>query len=211
MLKKFLKSGFAIAVLVAAQLNLATGNAIAQQAEASLEEDKLDTIRGIRWGGRGLPYSKVTDIKDSLIGNVLGRVVLDRHGIDRSYGSTFIKSPFSSPEPVKIVFVSLWGSKIDGCFAELIIQVAPPSQRSNSQASTNALVPKILQLGVNGKIIELVPQASAKPRIYSNNYTYTEYKNDAKLKRSSTWYMARNLFRIDANVANVLRNAPEQE
>ncbi|WP_207714060.1 hypothetical protein [Scytonema sp. UIC 10036] len=214
---KFLQSSLWAIALLPALLNTATSSAIAQQAEASIEEDLLNTVSGFKWGGvKGWSYSKVVEIKDGLVGTVVGKVVLDRHGDEKvSVGEVnnvldiplnFIKRPFASPLPGRWVVVSLWGSKIDGCFSELIFQIAP-SGNTTSEAIAPALVPKVLELGVNNQIIELVPQPTTKERSFSQNYTYTENK----IERSSTWYMARNLFRIDSNIANILSNASGKE
>jgi S1-C subfamily serine protease len=65
--------------------NLALGSTIAQQqTEASIAEDALSTRKGISWGGGNFPYSQVVAIQDSLVNAPVGRVVLDKHGVDES-------------------------------------------------------------------------------------------------------------------------------
>ncbi len=208
MLKKFLQSGFLVMVLALTLANLAAGVAVAQKAsEASLNEDDLDTVNGLPWGARGWPFSKVTDVKDSLVGTVLGRVVIDRHGVDPS---RLIKSPFSGPMPGRIVYVSLWGSNIRGCFAELITHYSTVYDE-NDEAETQEIVPKKLELGVNGQIVELSPQSGTAEKRFSQNYIYTTYENQTEVEHPGTWYMARNLFRIDSSVVNILSSAPPKE
>ena len=222
MLKKFLQSGFLVMVLALTLANLAAGVAVAQKAsEASMNEDDLDTVNGLPWGAKGWPFSKVTDVKDSLVGTVLGRVVIDRHGVDPSrlirndnlVGAVLgrlIRAPFSGPMPDRIVYISLWGSNSRGCFAELITHYATV-YGENDEADTQAIVPKQLELGVNGQIVELSPQSGTAEKRFSQNYTYTTYENGTELEHSGTWYMARNLFRIDSSIASILSSAPPKE
>jgi hypothetical protein len=183
--------------------------------EASIAEDDISTRKGISWGGGNFTYSQTLTIKDSLVSTPVGMVILDKHGIDDSKGSSGdslessllgalipIQSPFSAPEPGKSVFITLWGSKIEGCFVEAIVQVAP-----DREIVAKSIAPTMLELGVNNQIIQLVPQKNAKPKVGSFAYKYTTNKQ----KRNAKWYMARQIFAIDAGTAKLLSNAPAQE
>jgi hypothetical protein len=201
--------------------NLAASVAVAQKAsEASIDQDRLDTVNGVPWGGSGLPFSKVADIKDSLVGTVLGRVVLDRHGIDRTTASagdlgslianSIIKTPFSYPEPIKLVYVSLWGSNSRGCFAELIIQYSTFAGDDQEKVKQE-IVPKQLEIGINGQVVTLNPQPVSADKYSSENYTYSTERNGRDVTLPGTWYMARNLFKVDSSKASILSSAkPEQ-
>jgi hypothetical protein len=183
-------------------LSVNFNSAIAQEtSEASLAEDDLGTKSGVSWGGGDWPYSKTVEIKDSLVNAPVGKVVLDKHGIDDSSGSWLYKEPFSSPEPGKSVFISLWGSKIEGCFTELIVQIAP-----KQQMAPESIVPKLIELGINGQIVQITPQKTGA-KIGSFNYTYTENNRNY----SATWYMSRHLFKMDGTIANILASAPSEE
>lgn len=207
MLKRFIGYGSVILLLLMVGMGVLPKPAFGQSTiEASIDQDNLNTRGGVRWGGGNWPYSKVTEVKDSLVGTVVGRVVLDRHGVDRSYMSGFINSPFTSPEPVKLVFITLWGSNAQGCFAELLFQYATTSG-GDIEEITKSIVPKTLEIGINRQIVELPAQPFDKSRRFANNYVW-ERNNRA---RSGTWYMTRNLFSIDAPVAKVLSDAPQEE
>ncbi len=199
MLKKVWRSTLLALVLIPTLVNLSIGRTY---ADASLSEDDLNSMS---WGAPKLPYNQAANIKDSLVDAPVGKVVVDRHGI----GPTVLfQGPFSQPYPGRAVFVSLWGSKIEGCFLETIVQLAPP----NGEANLEALVPTLLELGVGGQIVQLSPQPSAKPKGGTQNYTYTVTDNNGKESTvSSTWYMTRTIFGIDSKVANILRDAPAKE
>ncbi|MBH8566913.1 hypothetical protein I8748_33015 [Nostoc sp. CENA67] len=202
MFQKFLQSKLLTFLLIAALFNLNQPSAIAQ---TSIDEDKLDTVNGMPWAGRGLPFDKVVDIKDSLVDSALGKVVIDRHGED-PLGVLF-KEPFAGPSPGRFVMVSLWGSKIEGCFVKMIVQSAP----TDGKADLEELVPKMIELGIDGQILQLTASPNTKPRGFQGNYTYTEYENNTSYERSSTWYMTDTSFAINADAANMLRNAPAKE
>lgn len=214
MLKKFLQPSIVALLLAVNILNLDIGIAIAQKAsEASIDEDSLNTVSGLPWGAHGWSFSKVTEVKDTLGGTVVGRVVIDRHGIDHSNSgglSGLFKNPFSGPAPGKILFVSLWGSKIEGCYAELIIQAATTSGKDN-EAITRAIVPEKMEIGIKGQVVELDSQPESSGKRFSQDYTYTTYENNTQLQHPGTWYMTRNLFVIDSNVASILSNAPREK
>ena len=202
MWKKYLSS-FSTALVITGFLNGWQGRAIAQ---TTIEEDKLNTDKGIYWAGGGFPFSQVANIKDTLVDATLGKVVIDRHGEGASDFSRFLSGtgPFSSPFPGRFVVVSFWGSKIEGCFVKMVIQSSP----NNGQAEFEELVPKTIQLGLNNQILELSRSESTKVRTFKGDYTYTGTQNS---KRSSTWYMTDTSFAIDSTAANLLKNAPQKE
>ncbi|MBD2610081.1 hypothetical protein H6G94_02135 [Nostoc punctiforme FACHB-252] len=202
MFQRILKSSFLGLLLVAALLNLAQESVI---AETSIGEDELNTVNGMSWAGDKLPFDAVVNIQDSLVNSLLGKVVIERHGEDKSGG--IFKSPFDSPRPGRFVVVSLWGSKIEGCFVKIIVQSAP----FNGQADLDELVPQLIELGIDGQILQLTPSPNIKPRGFSGKYTYTVYENNTNYERSSTWYMTDTSFAINADAANMLRTAPAKE
>jgi hypothetical protein len=201
MSQKLFKLGFASLLLFSVTLSLPSQQAIAQRVEATIPEDALGTQGGMPWGGGKLPFSKIVEIQDGLVGTPVGRVIIDRHGVDNgeaTYG--IMKSPFSYPEPVKLVVISLWGSKIEGCFTELIFQWSP-----RGEASSKAIEPVMLEMGIDGQVVQLTPQ-NVEPKLYSFGYQYTRDKR----AYSATWYMARQLFMMDTTIAEILSNAPTE-
>lgn len=170
-------------------------------AETWKNEDDLDTVNNFYWAGQGWPFNETVNIKDSLVGSHVGRVVLDRHGEE----SGWLTNPFAGPYPGRYVIVSMWGSKVEGCFVKMIVQSSPVS----GQADIQGLVPVKLQIGLGQKILKLTPSSTTEARNYTGKYQYTEYQNDIKYERSSTWYGAENLFAVDDYAANLLRNAPD--
>lgn len=197
-------------LLVLVLLVFASATTLADEdpiVEKTIAEDRLATQGGMPWGGDDLPYSQVVEIQDGLIDAPVGRVVLDRHGeeaedvdLDNLIGSLF-NDVFSAPRPGSAVFISLWGSKVEGCFAELIVQVAP-----DQQIDPQNLIATSMEVGVNGQIIRLLPQET-DPKVGSFNYTYLS--NEQQL--NGIWYMSRQLFVVDETIANILRSAPEEE
>ncbi|MCF4969990.1 hypothetical protein [Nostoc sp. CMAA1605] len=200
MFSKYFTSAFT-ALLVTTAL-VTPHSAIAQ---TTIDEDKLDTVNGMRWGGNGLPFDKVVEIKDALVNSPLGKVVIDRHGEDPQ--GVLFKEPFAAPSPGRFVVVSLWGSKIEGCFVKMIVQTAP----SDGRAELEEIAPKMLELGVGEQILQLKRSTNAKVRGFQGNYTYTTYENRRSIENSSTWFMTDTLFDISPEAANLLRNAPAKE
>ncbi|MBD2363421.1 hypothetical protein H6G36_19870 [Anabaena minutissima FACHB-250] len=200
MFSKYLKSGFVTLLVMTALFS--TNSAIAQ---TTIDEDKLDSVNGMRWGGNGLPFDKVVDIKDALVNTPLGKVVIDRHGEDPQ--GVLFKEPFASPSPGKFVVVSLWGSKIEGCFVKLVVQSAP----NDGKAELTEISPKMIELGIGEQILQLTRSPNMKVRGFQGNYTYTVYENKRNVQRSSTWYMSDTLFDISPDAANLLRTAPAKE
>lgn len=198
-LKSFLKSRILIILLALILHNVAEFRVL---AESSTDEDKLDTVNGLSWAGRGLPFSKLVNINDSLIGSPVGKIVIDRHGEDTL--GTIFKNPFASPSPGRFIVVSFWGSKVEGCFVKVILQSAPV----NGQSDLQELVPSLLEIGAGEQIVQLTPNSAAQVRTFRNDYTYEKYENNSKIQYSSTWYMAENLFSVNADAANLLRNTP---
>ncbi|MCE2717449.1 MAG: hypothetical protein ACK5RY_05505 [Dolichospermum sp.] len=200
-MRKMSLGSFSAVLLIIGCLNGWTEKAIAQTV---IEEDKLNTNKGIYWAGSGFPFSQVAIIKDTLVDAPLGKVVIDRHG---EGSSGFIGSPFSSPFPGRFVVVSFWGSKIEGCFVKMVIQSSP----NDGQAELKQLVPKTIQLGLNNQILELSRNEATKVRSFKSNYIYKGFQNGKEINRSSTWYMTDTSFAIDGTAANFLKNAPKKE
>ncbi|MBD2513032.1 hypothetical protein H6G91_38715 [Nostoc muscorum FACHB-395] len=198
MFQKYLRFSFLTLLVLS---NLFANVAIA----ASIEEDKLDTVNGVPWGGDGLPFNKVVDIKDALVNSALGKVVIDRHGED-PLGVLF-QAPFAAPSPGRFVLVSFWGSKVEGCFVKIIVQSAPAS----GEADLENLVPKMIELGINGQVLRLDRSPKIPPRGFKGNYTYTQYENNTNVTRSSTWFMTDTSFTVNGDGANFLRTAPPKE
>jgi hypothetical protein len=192
-------------------------------AQVVIDQDSLNIAKGIPWGAGGFPFSQVANIKDSLVDSIAGKVVIDRHGD----GPSGLGGPFSNPYPGRFVIVSLWGSNLDGCFLQVVVQKSP----NDGQAELQQLVPKTLEIGVNNQIIELERNPSTKVRGFKVDYTYTEgggtsvgnligsllfggnnqpAQNSGK-KISSNWYMANTLFAVDQGTANLLRSAQPKE
>jgi len=189
--------------LTLTSLLLETNFTVAQGIEGSVSEDDLNTVNGVPWNGKNYAYSKVLDIKDSLVNTPVGRIVLDRH----SQGGTDLFG--SSPRPGRTVYISGWGSKIEGCFAELIIQYAP---KDNFDPS--GIAPTVIEIGAGDKIVRLLPQ-NRPAKIWTTNYTYEESTFDGtrtvSVTKNGTWYMGRQLFIVDAEQAEILSQTPNKK
>ncbi|MFM7560924.1 hypothetical protein [Cylindrospermopsis raciborskii] len=193
-------------------------------AQAVIEQDSLNITKGIPWGAGGFPFSQVANIKDSLVDIISGKVVIDRHGEPDSG----LSGPFSQPFPGRFVIVSLWGSNVDGCFLQVVVQKSP----NDGQAELQQLVPKTLEIGVNNQIIELERNPSTQVRGFKVPYNYTRAQGtsvnslignllfpnssnqpaeNSNKQISSNWYMATTLFAVDQGTANFLRSAQPRE
>jgi hypothetical protein len=208
MFSRHLKSGFFALVVISALFShnsaIAEGGSLTI-AQTSIDEDKLDTVNGMPWAGNSLPFDKIADIKDALVNTPLGKVVMDRHGED-PLGNIFT-APFAGPSPGRFAIVSLWGSKIEGCFVKMIVQSAP----SDGKTDLAEISPKLIELGIKEQILQLTPSPNTKARGFQGKYTYDVYENNTKYERSNTWYMTDTLFDISADAANLLRSAPAKE
>lgn len=71
-MRKMSLGSFSAVLLIIGCLNGWTEKAIAQTV---IEEDKLNTNKGIYWAGSGFPFSQVAIIKDTLVDAPLGKVV----------------------------------------------------------------------------------------------------------------------------------------
>jgi hypothetical protein len=200
-MNKFLVKTSCLSILLTSVLfNCAVDKAIAQTL---MNEDDLDS-NGLPWAGKRLPFKQIVNIKDTLVGSPLGKIVIDRHGED-PYG-LLIKTPLSYPEPGKWVVVSFWGSKIEGCFVRLVFQWAPAQ---NQTGLSEGMKPVSLELGIDGKIVQLTPNPNVPVRSFSTNYSYIKSENNTQYY--STYYMTDTLFSVNAEVAELLRNAPPGE
>jgi hypothetical protein len=184
---------------------LSTTTAIAKERKSAVFEDELNSAGGVKWGGPSLPFREAVDIKDSLVETPVGKITADRH----SMGSrSLLFGPYAFPNPGQMVFISLWGSKIEGCFAEIIVQIAPPN---NIEFDAKSLIPTKLEVGAGGQQIELSPQSSTAPIIHEFSYTYYATRNGLDIKVPAKWYMTRNLFAMDAEIVNLLSSVPAKE
>lgn len=188
--------------------------------ESSICEDDLTTTTGLTWGGsKKLPFKRVVDIRDCLVNTPLGKITAGRHGTGNK--SQFDEL-FAGPKayPGERFFISLWGSKIEGCFVEMVVQHAPAS----GQIEKESLIPTSLELGVGGQLIQLPTFPSESPKIFQADYSYrpvSETGGDAvtlllggnlsSARLSSTWYMSRSPFQIDSQLLQLLRSAPNSE
>ena len=174
----------------------------------NLQEDALTTIRGLPWAAPKWPYNRVVNI-EKFGGEIVGRAVLDRHGEQAPIDNVLIKDPFGEfygLKPVSLVFVSQWGSKQAGCYAEMLVQVAPPPPANlSAEDALQLLVPTLIEVAVgNGRVVELKPQ-KVQPKVFQGEYTYQDNRNQQRYR--SNWYMARNIFAVNASQAEMLRTA----
>jgi hypothetical protein len=187
--------------------------------EESMNQDDLTTVFGLPWAASDWDFSRVIEVQRSSIDStVVGRVVLDRHGIDdsedfiRNPFSAFINTPFAAPLPGRIVLISSWGSLDEGCYAELFFQVASGA----NQGDASRIIPTQVEMNINGQIITLQAQSDRAAR-YSDPipFNYTDYVlqngESVPIPSNGTWYAARHLFQVDANTAQILSNAPDED
>ena len=180
-------------------IQLTPQHTLAQVVEQTLEKDDLTIDSSLPWGVKRWPYSKVIEVLD-LAESVYGRIVIDRYGIDESEAP--IKQPFSRIKPGKLVFATLWGNNLDGCYVETVVQAAP-----KTNINAEATLPTLLELGINGQIIELTPRVT-NPEIISYRYNYLDGKN---AQQRGIWHMNHRIFNIDSAQANQLINAPVED
>lgn len=191
-------------------------NSVQIPVEGFMNGDSLVTINGVPWAANDWPYSEVLATQINSVDTSLdGLVVLDRHGID-TQPFLGIKQPFAGPEPGRFVAISNWGSKDDGCYVELIFQIATTP---NSINDASLLIPTNIAMVINGEPIDLEAfgggDNTSVGRYFSFPYTYTvlESQNDelVNVEYPGVWIMARHLFLINAEQARILRSAPPQE
>lgn len=203
--KKIYQLGCLILVFVLPILNFNTASA---EDGASIDEEIATS--NLHWGGSKLPYNKLADIKDGLTTEILGKGVLDRHGIGSGMLSK-IGGVFNSPQYGELVFISLWESKTKGCFVEMIVQHSPKSNQTNL-GTANSMIPTLLEVGIGKEKIALLPKEKSSISFPPQSYSYNESTgNGYTITQTGIWYMARNLFVLDANSASILSNAPIKE
>lgn len=173
--------------------------ATAQIVEETLDKDDLVIDESLPWAIKKWPHSKVVEVLD-LASSVYGRIVIDRYGIDES-GSA-INQPYSRIKPGKVVLSSIWGSNLDGCYVETIVQAAP-----KADISPEATLPTLLEIGVGDRILALTPR-EGNPEIISYKYNYLDGANS---QRNSIWHMNHRVFDLDSQHANRLINAPIED
>jgi hypothetical protein len=174
-----------------------------QDDKSSRPEDALNASTMLPWRAGNLPENRSFEIRESLVNTVVGRVVMSRQTLPSGANQNqLIKVPifFLEPLPGSYSLIALWGSKIEGCFVEVIVQHAPMGDAANLPD----LVPTLLEVGIGDQIVRLPPQA-VTPKVFQSQYKYrvSQYQSENR-----TWYMTRNLFQIDAAIAGVLSNAP---
>lgn len=218
MLKQLWQSGLmAIASLPLVVALVAEPGVAQTRGEETMTQDDLITIYGLPWGAREWEFSRVIDVqRNSIDPAVVGRAVLDRHGIDESTTNHpilgLIRQPFQGPRPGRVVLISAWGSNNDGCYAELIFHVAT----NNAQGNAARIIPTRIEMNINGQPLTLLPQSNQAAR-YSNPtpFNYVDYvqqgDNYNEIPLSGSWYAARHLFRVDANAARTLSSANEDD
>jgi hypothetical protein len=164
-------------------------------AEGTVDEDSLNPRKGLQWAGNGLQFDKVLTIQDALVSAPVGKVTISRDGSDSGF---LYKDPFFGPSPGRISMVTLWGSKIEGCFVRTIIHNASVIEGRNIRE----LVPTQIELGVGGQIIKLTPNPNSEPLggVFG-------YKNGDERK---TYTVTDNTFIVNATVAKLMREAPAQ-
>jgi hypothetical protein len=164
-------------------------------ANGTVDEDSLNPRKGLRWAGSGLEFDRVLTIQDALVASPVGKVTISRDGLDSGF---LYKDPFFGPSPGRITMVSLWGSKIEGCFVRAIIHNASVVEGN----SIRELVPVQIELGVGGQIIKLKPNPNSEALGGIFNY------EDGKVRRKYT--VTDNTFVVNAKVAALMREAPTQ-
>ncbi len=174
---------------------------------------QISTRKGLNWAANEWPYNATIVIEEG--GQQVGEAVLDRQGYDFTNESdpsllrVVIKAPFSSPAPNRLVAVSTWSSRTEGCFMELLIQVSLPTSLSgiNGRALAPYLVPARVQVDLGKEVITLQPKPGSEAR-YSDPIPY-EYYNIAKGQYiSGFWHQARNEFVVTSKQAKMLLDTP---
>jgi hypothetical protein len=171
----------------------------AQIVEETLKRDDLVIDQTLPWGVKQWPYGKVIEVLD-LGDTVYGKVVIDRYGKDESGG--FISQPFSRTKPGKFVFVSLWGSNLDGCYVETVVQIAP-----KNEIEAESTLPTLLEFGMDGQIFRL-PYKETSPKIITYKYNFLDNNN---IQKQALWHMNHRIFPVDSVQASKLINAPIQD
>ncbi|MBW4520982.1 MAG: hypothetical protein KME16_14920 [Scytolyngbya sp. HA4215-MV1] len=209
MLRPFFQSRLLPLMMAPLFLTIGMERALSDEVKTvNLQEDALITIRGLPWAAPKWPYNRVVNI-EKFGGAVVGKAVLDRHGEQVPIDNVLIKDPFGEfygLKPVSLVFVSQWGSKQAGCYAEMLVQVAPPPPANlSAEDALQLLVPTLIEIAVgNGRVVELKPQ-KIQPKVFGGEYTYQDSRDQQRYR--SNWYMARNIFAVNANQAEMLRTA----
>ena len=180
-------------------INILPQKTAAQVVEETLDKDELKVNENLPWGIKKWPYGKIIEVKD-LAKSIYGRMVIDRYGIDESYAP--VKQPFSRIKPGKLVIVSMWGSDLDGCYVETVIQVAP-----KNNINPEITLPTLIELAIGNEILELTPKLT-NPQIITYRYNYLDGRNSQK---RGLWHMNRRVFNLDSVQASKLINAPIED
>ncbi|MGB6016424.1 MAG: hypothetical protein WBG32_16950, partial [Nodosilinea sp.] len=127
------------------------------EVETRMNGDSLVSV-SLPWAASRWPFNQVVELqRNSIDSTVMGRVVFDRHGIDENPVLGLVRAPFASPYPGRLVFVSTWGSQNNGCYMELVLQLAAARAIQNTQM----VVPTEVMLNIGGQVVTLQAQSSA--------------------------------------------------
>lgn len=174
---------------------------------------QVTTRQGLKWAANAWPYNTTVVIEEG--GQEVGRAILDRAGYDftnkadSSIWRLVIKDPFSSPAPNRLVAVSTWSSRTDGCFMELLMQVSLPTSLSgvSGRALAPYLVPARVQVEIGKEVITLQPKPGFEVG-YSNPIPYEYYNIAQKRYISGFWHQARNEFVVTSKQAKLFLDTP---
>ncbi|OLP17795.1 hypothetical protein BST81_12045 [Leptolyngbya sp. 'hensonii'] len=199
-----------IALSGLAVLALAFSTAPASAQIPFIEVNKLNTLDGLAWGAPSWIYNATANI-EAFGGGVVGRVVLDRGGIQVRAADIY-KVIFNDPftiSPGKIVVVTSWTSRNEGCSMDMVVQIAPYESMSREQAESY-LVPRQVDIAVGyQRIVTLKPQTKEGEEKYGKPFrgTYSYYDPTKNKNYNLYWYMGRNIYRISAEDAAKLVSA----
>jgi len=117
------------------------------------------------------------------------------------------KQPFSEPAPGKQVYISAWGAKDTGCFAEIIMQLAPKGNFKDSD-----FLIKEVEMGLgSGRQLKLKPPTGVTPKTYRGNYTYTVSNNSLNSDQEANFLVSKTSLGMNKDAALLLMNAPKRE
>lgn len=207
MLKNWKRTFSLLGVIASLSVINLSGASAQNPAEVRMSFDDLDTVFGLPWAADNWPFGQVIEIqRNSVDPTVVGRIVLDRHGLD---ADPLIKAPFASPYPGRVVLISGWASLTGGCLAELVIQVAV----AEDELDASVLIPTEMSMNINGQVITLpsLEDSASYSDVTAFNYVETVWDESTEeyvnIDKVGVWYTARHLFSISAANAAVLSQA----
>lgn len=186
---------------------------VAQQSDKIVvpkrEIIQTTTRYGKEWAANDWPYNNLVILEENK--QRVGTAVLDRHGYDFTDKSDpnflriLIKQPFAGVAPYRFIAVSTWSSRTDGCFMELLFQVAPPTESGVGLAAY--IIPASVEVELGKERFELKRKGINEFR-YSDSLSYEYYNITRNSYLSGLWYQARNEFVISSQQAKKLINTP---